>query len=317
MARPMGPGIARGDLRRHCRDRPARRGRWHRPSADCLDGSAPAAAACSAAARRRADPWPDPGQSPPARRFRICAASRGIGRLAARSIARSSALGAGRLSRFDRLVAAQHIDQREEGGIALRLLAQQIEAEGGLIVLARAKLAEDLGLLPIGFAAGDLACIVDRLAGAVIIAGEQQRIHALAGGHRIGAAARHQASNAAASRDSPMAISRSARAPNRLTPPPLPSGASALVSNSRRVRSRMAGEAAAGESLGSSARPERGRCPSTCPTGKPPAPSCSGAAIVGRHIAEVADLDALPCGGGRRSPPGTVEAGKTVATADA
>ncbi len=71
------------------------------------------------------------------------------------------------------------------------LIAQEIEAESGLIRLARAELAEHLGLLPIGIGAGDLAGIVDRLADGIDIAREQQRIQAQPHRHLIHQPRRH------------------------------------------------------------------------------------------------------------------------------
>ena len=89
------------------------------------------------------------------------------------------------------LLSAQRAGQLGEGRILGALIAQQIEAEAGLIRLARAELAEDLGLLPIGIRAGDLSDIVDGLAGAIDIAGEQQRIQAQPRRHLIRQLRRH------------------------------------------------------------------------------------------------------------------------------
>ena len=166
------------------------------------------------------------------------------------------------------------LGQLGEGRILGALIAQQIEAEAGLIRLARAELAEDLGLLPIGIGAGDL-CVTSSTAlqaPSTSPASSSESRRSRAATLSVSCAG-IMASSAAASRDSPRDASRSARAAKRLTPLPLPVGASALVSSSRRSRSRIAGEVSAGGNRGRSCSTRARSVSFHMSMGKPPAPS--------------------------------------------
>ncbi len=221
-------------------------------------------------------------------RLRRIARDRQVGRAQHGEIERA---GRGQAVEFCRLVAAQHIDQREEGGIVFRLLAQQIETEGGLVVLSGAKLAKDLGLLPFAVAAGDLARVVDRLAGAVIIAGEQQGIDALAGGKRIGAADRRQRQQGGSIAGQSHGHQPVGSRPEQIDPAALAVRRFGIGQQQAARQIAHGGRGGCGRKLGQQALDQSavGALPHI--DGKSTRPFLQRAAVIGRHVAEGPDLE--------------------------